>query len=65
MSVRPRKFRVKSTYKVPEVTAGTIMNTEHPLYNSLVKFCRGNVTKRQARKFLAKYPQFKEIRNVE
>jgi len=44
------------------LTAAQIMVVDHPLYNSLVTFCGSNpVTKRQATKFLQKYPQYRRL----
>jgi len=37
----------------------------HPLHAAFVRFLAGKeMTKRQARKFLAQYPQFREIKSV-
>ena len=44
------------------LTAAQIMVLGHPLYASLVDFCGSNpVTKRKARAFLKKYPQYQRM----
>lgn len=67
MSVRSRVKRTSyvSREVKPAVTAQSLLQEGHPLYNSFVRFCRGNTpTKRQARKFLYKYPQFREYKDA-
>ena len=42
------------------LTAADILKEDHPLYKAFVKFCGDNEpSKRQARKFLQKYPQYR------
>lgn len=48
---------------VPQVTAAQILKAEHPLNAALVRFCGGKeLSKRQAAKFLAKFPQYREAK---
>jgi len=41
------------------MVAADVLNPNHPLHSTFVKFLAGKEpTKRQARKFLVKYPQY-------
>lgn len=65
MVARPRdavKFKVAKRRKPvkDELTAQEILDLNHPLHPTFMKFLDGKeVTKRQARKFLQEYPQFR------
>ena len=56
MSTEQKEQKVE----VKPLTAADLLNESHPLHKAFVKFC-GTVTpsKRQARKFLQKYPQYR------
>lgn len=46
------------------VSAKDLLNPEHPLHAALKQFCGDKeITKRQATKFLQKYPQYREAKN--
>lgn len=63
MSVRAIRIVRGAGCVVPQVTAAQILKAEHPLNAALLRFCGGNaVTKRQAAKFLAKFPQYREAK---
>ena len=48
------------------VCAADILKEDHPLYKKFGAWIGDKpITKRQARKFLQSYPQYREIRNVE
>ena len=45
-----------------KLIAADLLNDEHPLHACFVRFCKdAEPTKRQARKFLQKYPQYREV----
>ena len=45
-----------------KLQASDLLNDEHPLHACFVRFCKdAEPTKRQARKFLQKYPQYREV----
>ena len=51
--------KVDATEAKP-LTAADLLQEDHPLHKSFVKFCGDNEpSKRQARKFLQKYPQYR------
>ena len=51
-----------SDKKYRPLCAADILKKSHELYKSLVEFCGDkDITKRQARKFLQKYPQYREV----
>ena len=48
--------------KTRKLVASDLLNEDHPLYEAFFAFCGENpVSKRQARKFLQKYPQYREV----
>lgn len=48
------------------MTAVDLLNTDHPLNKSFLQFCgEKEATKRQARKFLQKYPQYRGIKEAD
>jgi hypothetical protein len=52
----------KKATKYRPLCASDIMNKGHELYKSFVSFCGDNEpSKRQARKFLQKYPQYRDV----
>jgi hypothetical protein len=59
MSVRAKVANGKGFVK-PNVVAADIMKSEHPLHQSFMLWCKDRTipTKRQARKFLKKNPQY-------
>lgn len=61
MSVHPKRFRKSKPVAQPAVMAKMVLNADHPLYQSFVKWLGGKeATKRKAREFLATYPQLRE-----
>lgn len=47
------------------VTAASILDTDHPLHKKFVAFLGGKEpTKRQARKFLQKFPQYSVVKEA-
>ena len=49
----------------PVEQASELLNEEHPLYPTLCKWVKTHQpSKRQARKFLAAFPQYKECRQA-
>lgn len=49
---------------VYNVSAADLLKSEHPLHKSFLVFCGGNITKRQAVKFLQKYPTFRQMKSA-
>lgn len=48
--------------KTRKLTAADLLNESHPLHKTFVKFCGDNKpSKRQARKFLQKFPQYRDV----
>jgi len=64
MAVKAKR-RVRGVGKlIYGLSASQLLKEDHPLYPSLVKFAGDKpITKRQAVKFLAKYPQFREVKS--
>lgn len=53
---------MSETKKTRQLQASDLLNIGHPLHEAFVKFCGDNEpTKRQARKFLSKYPQYRAV----
>ena len=47
--------------KTRKLTAADVLNEDNPLHKSFLDFCGENVpSKRQARKFLQKYPVYRD-----
>lgn len=47
----------------PNLTAGMLLASDHPLNSVFRRFCGSNPpTKRQAARFLAKFPQYREVK---
>ena len=48
--------------KTRKLVASDVLNSEHPLHKSFIAFCGDTPpSKRQARKFLQKFPQYREV----
>ncbi len=62
MSVKAKRI-VKGPGRLEyAVSAAHLLKPEHPLNATLVAWCGKQPTKRQARKFLQKYPYYRESR---
>lgn len=60
MAVKARRI-VKGVGRLQySVSSRDLLDTEHPLHNTFVKWC-GQPTKRQAAKFLQKFPQYRQL----
>jgi len=64
MAVKAKR-RIRGVGKlVYGLSASQLLQENHPLHASFLKFVGSKpATKRQASKFLAKYPQFREVKS--
>ena len=62
MSVKAKRI-VKGVGRLEyATTAQELTQSDHPVYATFVKWCgEKKPTKRQARKFLQQYPQYREV----
>lgn len=58
------KRRVRGVGRVEfTVSAGDILKADHPLNSAFLKFCGATApSKRQAARFLQKFPQYREVK---